>query len=286
MNISNEAIRQRIREKLIRADMRMESKAADDAKKLGLDYQRFGRWGKNGVTTHVTVNGKLVPKDKADKIDKKSTSVPTAKKSAANPAKQTNKPATSTSKSNKPSDPNQDIGPDSKVTAAPAAVAKALSTGDNQYVVKHKDAERQLPGMIKKLYQENPNASIGIETTADGFSLHVKPIEPGEPKKLTVDVGPLSIDPTEGTATLNNEPLVLSKLETKLLTYLAGNQNRVVDRGTLLSKVWGAAPDIQTRTVDMHIARLKKRLGSAANMIQNVRGAGYRIAPLKTNPSI
>jgi hypothetical protein len=248
--MTNEQLKQKLREKLQRVNVRMESKASEDAKKLGLDYMSFGRWGKNGKVTHKTKNGKLT---------------------VLSPA--ASKKATET----EPSDPNQMIGPDSRVNTAPDRVAKSTSTGNNEYTIKHRDAARQLPGMMKKLIKDNPGSSISLEPGPDGFKLRVKPIEKGQPKKLTVDVGPLSIDPKDGTANLNGQPLPLSKTESKLLTYLAGNQNKVVSRGTLLDKVWGAAPDIQTRTVDMHIARLKKRLGDAGGMLQNVRGMGYRI---------
>lgn len=250
--MTNEQIRQRLREKLRRVNVRMESKASEDAKKLGLDYMSFGRWGKDGKVTHKTKNGKLVALQPND-----------AKK------------ATNT----EPSNPNQMIGPDSRVNAVPDKINKRLSTGQGEYEIKHKDAARQLPGMIKTLMQKHKDASISIESGPDGFKLRVVPVERGQPKKLTVDVGPLSIDPKEGSVTLNGEPLQLSKTESKLLTYLAGNQNKVVSRSTLLDKVWGAAPDVQTRTVDMHVARLKKRLGPAGGMLQSVRGMGYRIVP-------
>ena len=251
--MTNEELRHKIREKLARVNVRMESKAKDDAEKLGLDYMSFGRWGKNGKVTHKSKNGKLV---------------------ALSPA--ASKKATDT----EPSDPNQMIGTGkNQVNPAPDRIVKGQTTGKDEYEVKHRDAARQLPGMIKKLMQKHKGASISIEPGPDGFKLRAVPIERGQPKKLTVDVGPVSIDPKDGTATLNGEPLPLSKTESKLLTYLAGNQNKVVPRSTLLDKVWGAAPDIQTRTVDMHIARLKKRLGSAGGMLQNVRGMGYRIVP-------
>ena len=48
-------------------------------------------------------------------------------------------------------------------------------------------------------------------------------------------------------------------------------------RGHLLETVWEAAPDIQTRTVDMHIQRLCTKLGPAGDMIETVRGFGYRM---------
>ncbi|HTI64864.1 MAG TPA: helix-turn-helix domain-containing protein, partial [Gemmatimonadaceae bacterium] len=58
----------------------------------------------------------------------------------------------------------------------------------------------------------------------------------------------------------------------------------VQSRARLLETVWDAAPDIQTRTVDMHVQRLRSKLGPAGDMIETVRGFGYRLnsAPSRT----
>jgi two-component system phosphate regulon response regulator PhoB len=56
-------------------------------------------------------------------------------------------------------------------------------------------------------------------------------------------------------------------------------------RAFLLRTVWEAAPDIQTRTVDMHVQRLRAKLGSAGDLIETVRGFGYRIRSAHGRPS-
>ena len=65
--------------------------------------------------------------------------------------------------------------------------------------------------------------------------------------------------------------------EYKLLLTLAERRGRVQGRKQLLEAVWEAAPDIQTRTVDMHIQRLRTKLGDAGDLIETVRGFGYRM---------
>jgi len=70
----------------------------------------------------------------------------------------------------------------------------------------------------------------------------------------------------------------LTPTEYKLLQILVERRGRVQDRAGLLEAVWEAAPDIQTRTVDMHIQRLRAKLGDAGDLIETVRGFGYRIA--------
>ncbi|MCU0619550.1 MAG: winged helix-turn-helix domain-containing protein, partial [Gemmatimonadaceae bacterium] len=64
----------------------------------------------------------------------------------------------------------------------------------------------------------------------------------------------------------------LTPTEYKLLVLLAERRGRVQARGHLLETVWDAAPDIQTRTVDMHIQRLRTKMGEAGELIETVRG--------------
>ena len=64
---------------------------------------------------------------------------------------------------------------------------------------------------------------------------------------------------------------------TVLLLTLAERRGRVQARTLLLETVWEAAPDIQTRTVDMHVQRLRTKLHPAGDLIETVRGFGYRL---------
>ena len=95
-------------------------------------------------------------------------------------------------------------------------------------------------------------------------------------------VGPISLDRDEHRVTVDGHVLGLTPTEYKLLLLLAERRGRVQGRALLLETVWEAAPDIQTRTVDMHIQRLRTKLGSAGDLIETVRGFGYR---LKANQS-
>ena len=79
----------------------------------------------------------------------------------------------------------------------------------------------------------------------------------------------------------NGESRTLTEREVAILRYLAANRGRAVDRRELLQHVWGLNPrGIQTRTVDMHIARLREKLsdGSGDEVIMTVRGKGYMLA--------
>ena len=90
-------------------------------------------------------------------------------------------------------------------------------------------------------------------------------------------IGPLRIDSTAHRVTVDGREIDLTPTEFKLLLLLAERRGRVQPRNLLLEIVWEAAPDIQTRTVDMHVQRLRAKLGEAGDLIETVRGFGYRI---------
>jgi two-component system phosphate regulon response regulator PhoB len=90
-------------------------------------------------------------------------------------------------------------------------------------------------------------------------------------------IGPIHIDRSEHRVLVDGAIVDLTPTEYKLLLMLAERRGRVQARGHLLETVWEAAPDIQTRTVDMHVQRLRAKLGSAGALIETVRGFGYRL---------
>ncbi len=92
----------------------------------------------------------------------------------------------------------------------------------------------------------------------------------------TVTAGPISIDRSAHKVSIRGEDLVLTATEYKLLITLVERRGRVQTRPQLLETVWEAQPDIQTRTVDMHVQRLRSKLGDAGDLIETVRGFGYR----------
>ena len=92
----------------------------------------------------------------------------------------------------------------------------------------------------------------------------------------TLNAGSISIDRSSHRVTVNGAELDLTATEYKLLLTLIERRGRVQSRPQLLETVWEAQPDIQTRTVDMHVQRLRTKLGDAGSMIETVRGFGYR----------
>lgn len=92
-----------------------------------------------------------------------------------------------------------------------------------------------------------------------------------------LDIGPIHIDRAAHIVTVGEAEVDLTATEFKLLLTLAERKGRVQSRAVLLDAVWEAASDIQTRTVDMHVQRLRAKLGDAGGMIETVRAIGYRM---------
>ena len=88
--------------------------------------------------------------------------------------------------------------------------------------------------------------------------------------------GPIALDKTAHRVTVEGDEVDLTATEFKLLRTLIEREGRVQSRAQLLETVWRAQPDIQTRTVDMHVQRLRQKLGKAGDCVETVRGAGYR----------
>ena len=99
----------------------------------------------------------------------------------------------------------------------------------------------------------------------------------GNPPNAILRIEALRIDKTAHRVTVDDHEVDLTPTEFRLLLLLAERKGRVQARAHLLETVWDAAPDIQTRTVDMHVQRLRNKLGAAGALIETVRGFGYRI---------
>ena len=100
----------------------------------------------------------------------------------------------------------------------------------------------------------------------------------GAPRRLVV--GALVVDRDARRARHGGQELGLSRLEFELLSHLAGAPTRVFTKWELLREVWGFRSEGNTRTVDAHACRLRKKLAQAGapHLIQNTRGVGYRLS--------
>jgi two-component system phosphate regulon response regulator PhoB len=91
-----------------------------------------------------------------------------------------------------------------------------------------------------------------------------------------VDFGKLRIDRDAHRVWVEGEEAPLTALEFRLLCLLFDRRDRVQSRAALLDDVWGVSSDLETRTVDTHVKRLREKLGAAGAYIETVRGVGYR----------
>lgn len=94
-----------------------------------------------------------------------------------------------------------------------------------------------------------------------------------------LSAGEISLDVSRHEVKVKGQPATLTALEFKLLKTLLERPGRVQTREVLLSDVWGIEAEITTRTVDTHIKRLREKLGPAGDIIETVRGVGYKLIP-------
>jgi two-component system, OmpR family, phosphate regulon response regulator PhoB len=150
----------------------------------------------------------------------------------------------------------------------------------------------EIPVLLLTARRDEPDRVHGLSLGADDYL--VKPFSPQElvlrvrnilrrtragalERGTRVRIGSVEIDRDAHSVTRDGEQLELTATEYKLLTTLAERRGRVQSRAQLLEIVWESAPDIQTRTVDMHVQRLRAKLGDAGELIETVRGFGYRL---------
>ncbi len=90
-------------------------------------------------------------------------------------------------------------------------------------------------------------------------------------------VGPIRVEPEAHRAYVSGQEIPLTPLEFKLLVTFMSRLGRVQSREQLLSDVWEMSSELETRTVDTHVKRLREKLGPARDLLETVRGVGYRL---------
>jgi two-component system phosphate regulon response regulator PhoB len=104
---------------------------------------------------------------------------------------------------------------------------------------------------------------------------------PQDPATTKLRIGEIVLDSEMHRVTVRGATLELTATEFKLLRLMMERQGRVQTREHLLLNVWNYATEIETRTVDTHVRRLREKLGAEAGWIETIRGVGYRIADKK-----
>ncbi len=133
---------------------------------------------------------------------------------------------------------------------------------------------------------------LGLELGADDYI--VKPISPrklisriravlrraegtkgGEGKNI--DLGKVIIDRESYVVRVGGAQVFFPRKEFEILYYLAAHEGKVISRETLLSRVWGSDVYVGDRTVNVHIRKIREKLGDHADMIETIKGVGYKL---------
>lgn len=169
-----------------------------------------------------------------------------------------------------------------------------LSGTDVLRTIRSRGETRRLPVVILTARDEEEDKVEGFELGADDYI--AKPFSPRElvlrveavlrraeantpatPRRGTLRAGPVVVDVEAHRVTIEGEEIQLTPTEFRLLVTLMKRRGRTQTRKALLESVWNTTADIETRTVDMHVGRLRSKLGKPARMIETVRGFGYRL---------
>lgn len=138
----------------------------------------------------------------------------------------------------------------------PEQMARGLNLGADDYVAKP-FSEDVLIARVKARLRRNQNNN----------------------EKLKID--DLVMDPQSHTVKRDKDEINLSPQEFKLLHYLMSNPGQVLTREMIISRIWGASPDIETRVVDVYIGYLRKKIDKPyqdkPNLIHSIRGFGYKM---------
>jgi two-component system phosphate regulon response regulator PhoB len=155
------------------------------------------------------------------------------------------------------------------------------------------DAElAHLPIIMLTAKSEEVDRVVGLELGADDYvtkpfsprelTLRVRAVlrrrHPSSPGSRILTHGALQLDPERHRCFLEGEEVELTAKEFDLLHTLMQRPGRVMSREQLLDQVWGSDVAVTTRTVDTHLKRLREKIGSAGQLIETVRGVGYRFA--------
>ena len=159
-------------------------------------------------------------------------------------------------------------------------------------ILRSRPATSQLPIIMLTARTDESERVLGLDLGADDYItkpfsprelaarvravLRRKP-GPGQTTAMSLYRGAHLVADFDAVAvTVDGDPIRLTRREFDLLRCLVENRNRVLTRDRLLTRVWGYDQTIETRSVDVHVGRLRSKLGAAGPQIETVVGLGYR----------
>jgi len=159
--------------------------------------------------------------------------------------------------------------------------------------LKRDGSTARVPIVMLTARGEEVDRIVGLELGADDYItkpfsprevvLRIKAVlrrrQPAGPPGDAIESGGVRLDAAAHRLWVRGEEVPLTATEFRLLKLLLERGGRVQTRAQLLSDVWGYAQDVDSRTVDTHIRRLRRKLGPEAERIETVIGVGYRLRP-------
>lgn len=161
--------------------------------------------------------------------------------------------------------------------------------------LKRDPATEHVPIVMLTAKGEEVDRIVGLELGADDYiskpfsprevvlraKAVLRRLRPGDADRdetvPTRRVGEIELDATAHRVRVGGEEVTLTATEFRLLKLMMERRGRVQTRGQLLTDVWGYADDVDSRTVDTHIRRLRRKLGAEAERIETLIGVGYRL---------
>jgi two-component system phosphate regulon response regulator PhoB len=144
-----------------------------------------------------------------------------------------------------------------------------FEVGADDYMVK--------PFSVRELMLRMSARLKSRAASAEPAPAALKPRPAAGPARRRLIAGALEVDPDGHHVHVDGEEVPVSALEMRILVYLFEARGFVRTRQDMLTKVWGYQPEVNSRTVDTHVKRLRQKLGRAGALIETVRGLGYRL---------
>ena len=162
-------------------------------------------------------------------------------------------------------------------------------------LIKQDPKTKNIPVIMLTAKSEESDVIVGLQLGADDYV--TKPFSPKvllarikavarrlaskQTSEETREIGGLKIDTAKHKITYQNQLIELTTIEFNILEFLSRHPGRVFNRDQIMDRVWKEGRFIIDRAVDVHIRGLRKKMGKAAELIETVRGAGYRFKDLE-----